>query len=262
LILLWLLGLLAAAFAAACAVVYWRQESMLFYPEVLSPQVGFELPDVDELSIPVQGARLSALHLRLPQPKCVVFFLHGNGGSLRTWFVDTDLYRRANCDLFMIDYRGYGKSTGRIASEEQLHADVLAAWQAMRAILPDCRAVIMGRSLGTGLAARLAAQVQPAATILVSPYWSMTALARLHYPVLPSALLRYPLETHRDIVDIRGPVLLLHGDRDELIPISQSERLQALSPRVLLVPVREAGHNDLQDFPAYRQAIAEFLARL
>jgi pimeloyl-ACP methyl ester carboxylesterase len=263
LILLWLFGLLAAAFLAVCAVVYWRQEAMLFFPEPLAPQFRFGLPpDVEELSIPVQGARLSALHLRLPDPKCAVLFLHGNGGSLRTWFVDTGVYRRANCDLFMIDYRGYGKSTGRIASEEQLHADVFAAWQAMRAVRPDCRAVILGRSLGTALAARLASQVQPAATILVSPYWSMGALARLHYPVLPGFLLRYPLETFRDIAAIRGPVLLLHGDRDELIPISQSERLQALSPRVLLVPVREAGHNDLQDFPAYEQEIADFLGRV
>ena len=94
-----------------------------------------------------------ALHLRLPAPKGVVFFLHGNGGSLESWFINPEFYRRANYDLFMIDYRGYGKSTGQIESEAQLRADVRAAWATVAPQYAGRKVVFYGRSLGTGLAA-------------------------------------------------------------------------------------------------------------
>jgi pimeloyl-ACP methyl ester carboxylesterase len=264
-ILLAVAGLLAAAAAALLAAVYWRQEALLFAPETLAPDHALGAlgdADVREETIEVDGARLDALHLRLPDPRGVVFFLHGNGGNLESWFVDTDFYRRANYDLFMIDYRGYGKSTGRITSEAQLHADVAAAWRRVAPRYAGRRRIFLGRSLGTALAARLAAQEQPDLTVLVSPYWSMTELARLHYPVLPAWLLRYPLETFKDIARIEGPVLILHGDRDTLIPVGQGERLRAAARQGVFVAIEGAGHGDLQDFPAYRDAIAQRLAGL
>jgi alpha-beta hydrolase superfamily lysophospholipase len=88
----------------------------------------------------------------------------------------SDFYRAANYDLFMLDYRGYGKSSGRIESEAQLRADVLAAWRTVEAQYAGKRKVIYGRSLGTALAAGLAAEVQPDLTILVSPYCDMAQL--------------------------------------------------------------------------------------
>jgi len=217
---------------------------------------------VSELAIAVDGATLSALHLRLPDPKGVVFYLHGNAGNLASWFVDVDFYRRANFDLFMLDYRGYGKSSGRISSEAQLRSDVAAAWGRIAPLYRGRRRVFLGRSLGTALAAGLAAQEQPDLTILVSPYWSMTEMAALHYPLVPALLLRYPLETYRDVARIDGPVLLLHGDRDELIPVAQARRLLAVGRAAQLVLVPGAAHNDLQDFPVYLQAIAGSLAAL
>jgi len=261
-----LFGVLAGLAGLLLGAVYVGQEALLFAPERLPADHAFDLPDVVETRVPVDGAQLSALHLRLPAPRGVVFFLHGNGGSLQNWFVNLDLYRRANFDLFMIDYRGYGKSSGRIRSEAQLHDDVAAAWRSIAPRYAGLRKVIFGRSLGTGLAARLAADLPPAErpdlTILVSPYWSMADLAHLHYPMLPGFLLRYPLETFRDIGRIEGPVLLLHGDHDTLIPPSHSVRLQALARSATFLPIAGAGHGDLQDFPAYREAIAQSLSRL
>ncbi|TXC66715.1 lysophospholipase [Piscinibacter aquaticus] len=95
----------------------------------------------------------------------------------------------------MLDYRGYGKSSGRIESEAQLHADVRAVWRAVAPHYAGKRVVLYGRSLGTALAASLAAELQPDLTMLVSPYTSMEAMARQHYPWVPGALLRYPLRT-------------------------------------------------------------------
>jgi alpha-beta hydrolase superfamily lysophospholipase len=248
------------------AAVYTWQEALLFDPEPLPAAHVFDQPDVVEVWVPVKGAQLSALHLRLPNPKGVVFFLHGNGGNLDSWFVNIDFYRQANFDLFMIDYRGYGKSGGRIRSEAQLRADVAAAWQLIAPRYQGLRKVFLGRSLGSGLVVGLAASLpaaeQPDLTILVSPYWSMTELERIHYPLIPAALLRYPLETFRDIGRIQGAVLLLHGDRDALIPFSHSQRLQVAARAAQLVPIPGAAHNDLQDFLEYKQAIVQRLADL
>ena len=250
------LALVAALYGAALGFIAWRQEALLFAPQVLPADHRFERgTDVHETWVDVPGARLNALHLQLPQPVGLVFFLHGNGGSLDNWFVDIDFYRRANIDLFMIDYRGYGKSSGRITSEAQLQADVRAAWEQIAPQYAGLRRVIFGRSLGTGLAGALAAEVQPEQTILASPYISMQALAAEHYAWVPGALLRYPLRTDLVLPRIRGAVLLVHGERDTLIQPSHSQALQRLAPAARLALIPGAGHNDLQRFPVYREQL-------
>ncbi|MDE2371885.1 MAG: alpha/beta fold hydrolase [Burkholderiales bacterium] len=255
----------ALLYAALLLLAWWGQERLLFQPVRLAADHDFALPaDVHETWVDVPGARLHALHLRLPHPEGIVFYLHGNAGNLEGWFAGADFFRRANFDLYMIDYRGYGKSSGRIESQAQLDADVRAAWDAVAPQYPretGLRRVVFGRSLGTALAARLAAAVAPDLTVLVSPYTSMAEMQRLHYPWIPAALLRYPLRTDAAITGVRGPLLLLHGERDELIPAAQAERLHALAPRSELVLVPGAGHNDIQAFPAYLEALGAALAR-
>jgi uncharacterized protein len=254
-----ILGAALAATVALLAAVYWRQEALLFHPETLPAAHRFDLPDVEEVRVPVDGATLSALHMMLPDPKGVVFFLHGNAGNLASWFVDLDRFRQAGFDLFMIDYRGYGKSSGSIRSEASLRADVEAAWQSIAPRYRGKRVVVMGRSLGTALAAGLAARIQPDLTILVSPFWSMEELQRRHYGYLPSWLLRYPLRTWKDVGRIQGPVLLIHGDRDELIPPDHSQRLARAARSAREVVISGAAHNDLQEFDSYRQAVVDGL---
>ena len=250
-------------YAAGLGYVYARQERLLFHPEPLPADHAFRRPaDVHEVSIAVPGATLSALHLQLPAPRGVVFFLHGNGGNLESWFVNVDFYRQANVDLFMIDYRGYGKSTGQIDSEAQLRADVRAAWDSIEPRYRGLPKVVYGRSLGSGLAAGLAAQVAPALTVLVSPYCSMEALAAEHFPLVPGALLRYPLRTCDDATHIKGRLLLVHGDRDTLVPPHHSADILAVAPQAQLLRVPEAAHNDVHQFESYRQALRAALAAL
>ena len=178
-----------------------------------------------------------------------------------SWFVNAAFYRQANLDLFMIDYRGYGKSSGRIESQAQLESDVRAAWANVAPRYAGQRRVIYGRSLGAGLAAALAAEVQPELTVLVSPYESMTALAGEHYPWVPSALLRYPLRTDVALSRIVGPVWMAHGELDTLIPPQHAERLLARSPQARLLRVVGAGHNDIQEFDAYLGGLRDALRR-
>lgn len=250
----------ALAWAAVTLLLWFKQDSLLFRPTPLPADTRLATePDVHESFVDVPGARLSVLELRLPDPRGVVFFLHGNAGNLQSWFTHTDFYRRAGFDLVMPDYRGYGKSTGRIESEAQLHADVAAVWREVAPRYAGKRIVIYGRSLGTGLAAELATTVQPDLTVLVSPYASIVGLARGHYPWLPPQVVRYPLRTDRMAPRIHGPLLLVHGDRDEVIPFSESSALQAIVPQARLVRIEGGGHNDLQDLPAYQRVMADAL---
>lgn len=253
----------AAAYALVLALLWWGQEKLLFLPTPLPADHRFAFgDDVHETWIDVDGARLHALHLRRPQPAGVVFYLHGNAGNLQGWFTHADFYRRLNLDLFMIDYRGYGKSSGRITSEAQLHADVRAAWVAMQraygGTLP-ARRIVAGRSLGTGPATLLANEVRPELLLLISPYSSLRALAAEHYGWVPQALLRYPLDTDAWIGRVRSPIVLVHGDRDDLIGPEHSRRLQALAPTARLLLVPGGGHNDLQELPAYLEGVAAAL---
>jgi uncharacterized protein len=262
-----------ATYGALLAALWWGQERLIFLPTPLPPDHRFRAaPDVHEVWVDVPGGRLNALHLRLPEPRGVVFFLHGNAGNLDSWFVNVDFYRQLGYDLYMPDYRGYGKSLGHITSEAQLHADVAAAWQSIAASYADRRVVFFGRSLGTGLAARLAASLPQAARpdllLLVSPYESLQAMAREHYPFVPSGLLRYPMRSDAALqalaADDRGRprVLIVHGDRDAVIDPRHGRALAGLHPQATFRTIAGAGHNDLQAFAAYTDAIRDALQAL
>ena len=256
-------SVLVLAYLGFCGYLYFFQERLLFHPDVLPADYRFHrAADVHELTIPVPGASLSALHLRLPNPKGIVFYLHGNGGNVESWFVQNDFYRQANFDLFMLDYRGYGKSSGRIESQEQLLADIGVAWERIAALYPGRVKVLYGRSLGTGPAALLAAQVHPELTILASPYCSMAAMARRSYPWVPSWLLRYPLATAAAAAAMTTPLLLIHGEDDTLIPPSESGCVQAAAPAARVHRIAAAGHNDLHESPAYRELLRTTLEAL
>lgn len=258
------LAIAALGYAGALGVLYASQERLIFPATVLPADFQFRYDlRFEELRIPVAGASLDALHFTQPQSRGLVFFLHGNAGNLSTWTTGVDFYRKINYDLFIFDYRGYGKSTGRIKSEAQLHADVRAAWDAIAPHYPDKPIVIYGRSLGTGLATYLAREVDPHLLIFVSPYSSLAAAARQHYPLAPEWLLKYPLRSDNAIGDVRSPIMLIHGAEDDVIPPAQSVRLKALArvPAELVI-VQGAGHNDIHTSPAYLDALSRRLTEL
>jgi pimeloyl-ACP methyl ester carboxylesterase len=170
----------------------------------------------------------------------------------------------------MLDYRGYGKSTGRIQSEAQLLADVQAAWASIAARYAGRPVVFFGRSLGTGLATQLAAALpaaeRPDLLLLVSPYRSLEVMAREHYPFVPVSLLRYPMRSDAALQALAqatggGPrVVLVHGEQDNIIGPEHARALSALSPGSRLELIPGAGHNDLQSFDGYRAVIRSALA--
>ena len=266
--LLLLAAAAAGLYAAVLTFLWFRQESLLFFPEPLPAdhRLASE-PGVEEVAIDVPGARLSVLHLKVPASRGVVFFLHGNGGNLASWFTGTEFYRQASFDLVMMDYRGYGKSTGRITDAAGLRTDVRAVWDHFAPQYAGRRIVVYGRSLGTALAADLAGQLSlagapPDLTVLVSPYFSMRALRDDYYPWVPPFLLRYPLDTSAHLPRVRGPVILVHGDQDEVIALRHAHRLKDAFPLAKLLVVAGAAHNDIHETPVYRAALLAALRAL
>jgi hypothetical protein len=260
--LLWILLSLLALYGLILTGVALLQERLLFFPQPLPQSHRFDLADVTERTIAVPGATLSALHFRQQDPRGLIFFLHGNGGNVELWLPSTEPYRRVRFDLFMPDYRGYGKSTGAVSSEQQLHADVLAAYRSVAGEYTGRPIVIYGRSLGTGLAAKLASEVSASLLVLVTPYSSLRELGHELLPWVPPFLSRYPLPTSDWLPRVNAPVLLLHGDRDQLIPLVHAERLKKLRPDAELVIVEGAAHDDIHAFDEYTRALTQRLEAL
>jgi alpha-beta hydrolase superfamily lysophospholipase len=245
--------------------MYFKQENMIFAPEALPPDFKFTFQErFEELNWPVDGAQINALHFRPAKPKGIVLYFHGNAGSLKSWGDVAQDFTRRGYDIVIPDYRGFGKSTGRIESEKMLLQDTAAAYDYVKKIFPENQIILYGRSIGTGLAVHLARTNRPRMVILESPYLSLLDLAARYYPLVPRPLLnllvRYSLRTDLWIADVACPVYLFHGERDNVIPFNESERLSKLiRSEHQLIAVPEGGHNNLEDFRQYREALDRIL---
>ena len=248
-----LLILPVALYLCFITALYFYQEALIFPGEKLPADHQFQFDHAfEELTIAVDGAELNALHFKQENPRGLVFFLHGNGGNLASWTVGAEFYLRVNYDMFMLDYRGYGKSTGTIQSEKQLHQDIRTAWDIISKQYTDRPILIYGRSLGAALAAELARHVRHERLVLVSPFTNMQAMAKARYPFAPSGLLRYPLQTDNIINGISSDIVFFHGDQDSFINISHSKTLQTLTQKPSrLFTVKGARHDDIHEFDEY-----------
>ena len=248
-------------FLVSCGLFYFRQENMIFYPEILPPDFQYKFPtQFDEVNLNVEGAVINALHFKADAPKGVIIYFHGNAGNLRGWGEVALDFTRLNYDVFIPDYRGYGKSTGKIRDEAMLHRDAAAAYGYLKAWYREDRIVIYGRSIGTGIAVYLATENSPRMVILESPMFNMGDLAKYHYPFMPkvlvSLILKYPMRTDLWIADIPCPVYLFHGTEDDIVPYNSSERLLKLTrgeSRLITIP--GGGHNNLGAFPLYHEEL-------
>lgn len=259
---LFLCGIAVALYAAACGVLYFKQESLLFVPTRLPADYRFHFPDTFEERwlTAADGARLHGLLFKAPAAKGLVFYLHGNAGALDGWGEVASAYTDLQYDVFLLDYRGYGKSDGTITNQAQLLTDVQTAYQHLLAEYDESQIVILGYSIGTGPATWLAAQHHPKLLILQAPYFSMSDLAKHVYPFVPGFLLRYPLPTNELIRQVSAPIVLFHGDQDEVIYHGSSIKLNVLlkpSDRFVLLP--GAGHSGMTDNPLYRRELAKLL---
>ncbi len=247
-------------YALILLLLYRYQERLIFVPTRLAADHVFSFARPHrEVFIDVPNARLNGLVFEHPNARGTILYYHGNAGALDTWGDVAQDFAPFPYHVLVLDYRGYGKSTGTIESESQLHQDALAVYDYAQAHLNTDEIVIVGRSIGTGVAARLAAEHQPNILILETPYYSFPDLVKSIYPVVPSALIRYRLNTAHWIESLNMPIHLIHGDEDPLIPFSSSQRLKAINPKVKLHTITGAVHNNISEFELYHRALKSIL---
>ena len=193
---------------------------------------------------------------------------HGNGGNIGHRAAEVALlHHHLGISLLMFDYRGYGKSPGA-PTEQGTYRDARAALRYLqeRSDVDPKRIIYFGHSLGTAVAVELAVAAPPMALILVSPFASVRDMARIAFPLLPSGwLVRNKYDSLARIGTIQRPMLILHGERDELVPISQGEKLmEAANPPKWFQVLPETGHNDIYETggETYWGALERFLAEL
>jgi pimeloyl-ACP methyl ester carboxylesterase len=249
---------------AVIALAYLSQERMMFYPTTLEPKYKFQLSlPAEEKFTDTGNEVVHSLLVKAPQPKGLVLFFHGNAGNLREWAsVAQELAMRVHWDVWMVDYPGYGKSTGSIQSQEQLLNSVRRVYAQAKTEFPKQKIVLFGRSIGSGIAVKIAAENSVQGLVLETPYLSISRLTHNMYPWIPLFALKYPLPSEEWILQVKAPILALHGDQDEIIPFEHGSKLSSLSPHATFVRIPEGRHNNLAIFDLYWSSIEAFFKGL
>jgi fermentation-respiration switch protein FrsA (DUF1100 family) len=254
----WVLIVGAAVYIALGALMYLAQRALMYFPDELqTPPARAGLPQAEELTLDTaDGERVIAWHVPPRGDKPVVLYFHGNGGSLRHRVARFRALTENGIGLLALSYRGYGGSSGR-PSEAGLIADAVAVYQyAVSRYAPE-RLALWGESLGGGVAIALAAEQRVGKLILEAPFTSAAEVGQRAYPIYPVRLLMHDqFRSDERIGKVKAPVLVMHGERDTVVPFDLGERLVGLvgGPK-RFVRFPDGGHNDLDLFGATREAL-------
>lgn len=246
-----LLGLLG--YAAISALMYLRQRDLVYYPQftrVAADATDFELRSGDAT---LRGWRVN------PGRRDALLYFGGNAERVEAWREPFAQWFGGRT-VYLVGYRGYGASDGE-PGEQAILADALALYDEVRRRHPDGDIGVVGRSLGSGVAAWVASQRPAARLALVTPFDGLAEVGQAHYPWLPVGLLaseRYPSAEY--LRGYRGRLLILRAGRDEVVPPRNTDRLLAALPAPpQIVEFPHAGHNELSDDPRYGEALAGFM---
>jgi len=204
-----------------------------------------------EINIPFGGGLINGLKFSAAEPKGAILFFHGNFGDVSGWGAYGADFAALGYDFYIFDYPGYGKSDGKISSQQQLFASADAMSRYVLAQHPPRKLAMIGYSIGSGIAAQQAAKWDAAQLILLAPYFSFERLAHEKIPFVPKFLIRYKIPTAEFLQAARGTqITLIHGAADELIPVHHSYDLAgSLKAGDLFYEIAAAPHNGLLEMP-------------
>jgi fermentation-respiration switch protein FrsA (DUF1100 family) len=243
------------------------EKSQLYYPtstiEFTPEDVG--LPYEDVYFLASDGIRLNGWFIKAADPLATVLFCHGNGGNIGHRVELIALLNRLRLNMFIFDYRGYGRSSGS-PNELGTYRDALAAFDYVSGLddVDIRRTIIYGRSLGGTIAIYLATRVDCAGLIIENTPTSIVDLGKEIYPFLPVARLasnRYEAESR--IAAVGMPVLIIHSRYDELVPFRHGRQLYEAAVEPKEFYATSVGHNEIPSLaePSYLQTIAAFIGK-
>jgi uncharacterized protein len=259
--ILWVVLLL---YGVAIVIYFLLQERFIFIAFHSSDKTSYALASEYTqvfIDTPFNG-RIHGLHIKSPEKsKGVILYLHGNTGSIKRWGVVAEELCSYGFDVFIMDYRGYGKSRGR-RSEKAMHNDCEAVFQYLVSICPEDKVVIYGRSLGSGFAVKLAQKHPNCKLVLETPFYSLLEIAEQQAPYIPIGfLMRFPLRSDEVIDKLKNKLIVFHGTRDGIVPYKSGLKLfeKATAPGKKMVTIPGGRHNDLAKYALFREKMRAFL---
>ena len=244
-------------------IVYYGQDYFFFRAEALLPgqQYQFNQP-FREVNLPFSHiANINIIQFGTPDtPRGCVLYFHGNRKNISWYAKHAPLFTQLGYEVWMIDYPGFGKSTGEL-NEDVLHAYALQLYRLARKSFGPDSLIIYGKSMGTGIAARLAAREPARQLILETPYYSFTSVISHFLPIYPvERMVHIKLPTYQYLPQVQEPITILHGTDDGLIPLSNAKRLQPfLKPGDQFITIEGGSHNDLAEFELFRKTVIEVI---
>lgn len=257
-----LLGFLVVIYVLFISYVYFNQAGMIFQNASLPKDYQFDYQSkFEEMNIKsFDGASLNGLLFTAENSKGLIFYLHGNAGNLEDWGDIAKIYTNLGYDIFILDYRSFGKSEGEIANEEQLNKDISIVYKTLSKRYPENKIVITGYSIGSGFAAILASENKPKALILQSPYYSFTELSSGRVPFFPNFMKKFQLDTYKYLPKIKVPIYIFHGKEDQLIPFEDSVRLnRIIKSNGHFYPLYNQSHNAMNENKEFQNQLKSIL---
>ncbi|MFK5972555.1 MAG: alpha/beta fold hydrolase [Flavobacteriaceae bacterium] len=244
-------------------LLYFLQDFLMFKPEKLPKdfQFYYENQEIEEYNIETRdGAIINGLRFRTENPKGIVFYLKGNSKSIKGWGKFAVDFTRHGYDVLMVDYRGFGKSTGR-RTQKAIKRDLQMVYNKIKENAPEKYIILYGRSLGSGFAAKLASMNNPRMLILDAPYYSLSKIAKRYIPFMPlSILIKFPMPTYKWLRYVNCPIHIIHGTDDKLIPYRTSVKLSKIKPKTTtLHTVIGGGHKNLNTFESYHKMLSDII---
>jgi len=253
---------IAGSIVLLSVLAYFLQEKFIFKPEKLKQDFEFkyDIPFEEYFFDVEPGVRINGLHFYREKPSGLILYFHGNTRSIKGWAKYARDFYRYNYDVVLVDYRGFGKSTGKRSEKEMLN-DMQFVYDELRKKYAEDHLIVYGRSMGSGFATKLASDNNPRYLILDAPYFSFKKVVERFLPILPVRIvLRFQLRTDLWIEKVKCHTYILHGTKDWLIPLKHSERLQKKNSRkITLIRIPGGHHNDLPSFPEYHNFIRDIL---
>ncbi len=257
-----------AVYVAFAGLMFFAQERLLFLPNMPSRSIVATPKDISMDYAPVNittedDIELDAWFVPNTEARATLLFFHGNAGNISHRLDSIKIFHRLRMNVFIFDYRGYGRSTGN-PSESGVYKDAQAAWQHLTQDrgIPPREILLFGRSLGGAIATWLAVRTQAGGLIIESTFTSVPDLAAKLYPFLPVRLLaRLDFNTRKALHSVQIPVLVIHSRDDEIIPYSHGQmNYDSANEPKQFIELR-GGHNDgfLVSESTYERGIQHFL---